>query len=236
MTVKQLVNKILVGLRKNTLPANQTTITDSFELLLLQYLNVAKEEVEEAWDWEELRTTVTLTVTAGTAEYELTSEGATDVTVTNASRLLYDRRPPGREPMVFDVTDTSETRLYEKGWEHLETLHLQDDDEQNDPCYFALRKSSTGNVRILLWPTPSTARTLKLRFIVPQAELAADALDTELKVPARPVWMRALADAARERGEELGRSGANPDEEAAWALATKIGEQQNDSDVTGYPV
>jgi len=92
MMTKELVNKVLVGLRRSKIPATQTAITDSYEMLLLQFGNAAKSEAEEAWDWEELRTTVTLTVSAGTDEYELVSTGDADVDAPNDSRLLYEKR------------------------------------------------------------------------------------------------------------------------------------------------
>jgi len=236
-TTKELLNKVKIGLRETKIPDSQTSVTDSYELLLLQFLNLAKEEVEEAWDWEELRTTVTLTLTAGTETYELISTGASDITVPNTARLLYEKDEYGRFSQVFDVTDDTEDRLTVKEWEDLESLSLTDDDEQEEPFYIAFRRDSTnGNIVARVWPVPEKTRTLKIRFVIPQAELADDDLSTVLSVDDRAVWTKALLYAMEERGEELGRPYERASMNADHALTSAIARQQDDEDVTGYPV
>jgi hypothetical protein len=131
MNTRDLINKVLVGLRQDQIGSSQTTTTDSYELLILQFVNEAKEEVEESWDWRALRSTVTVTLAA--RSYNLTIAGSADVDTTVRSRLLYEKgdsghastnRTFGSQPMVFDTTTSAEYRLAEVTPEQMERLHF----------------------------------------------------------------------------------------------------------------
>jgi hypothetical protein len=243
-TTQALLNKVLIGLRQTQ--NADTATTDAYELLLLQYLNEAKEEVEESWDWHALRATVTITLAASTVDYTLTIAGDADVDTTERSRLLYERSPSmgggeyssrtfGDSPQVFDVTDSSEERLTQMGIEQMERMHLMDENETGNPQYFAMY-SDGASLKMKVWPTPSAVRTIKARIYNPQAELASDSLTTTtLSVPARPVWALALYKANQERGEEIARPGGFNDLAAHDALAVAISREQTANDITGYP-
>ena len=243
-TTQTLLNKVLVGLRQTQVTSTSTT--DAYELLLLQYLNEAKEEVEESWDWQALRATITVTLAAATSEYTLTAAGDADVDTTERSRLLYERSPSvgggesssrtfGDTPQVFDVTDSAETRLTQIGVEQMERMHLTDNDEAADPTYFSMYSDGT-SLKMKVWPTPTGVRTIKARIYNPQAELGSTLLDsTTLSVPARPVWTLALWKANQERGEEIARPGGFNDLAAGDALAVAISREQTANDITGFP-
>jgi hypothetical protein len=236
-STQDLLNKVLIGLRKDTIAT--TSVTSAYHLLLLQFLNTAKEEVENAWDWQALRTTITQAVVQGTTSYTLSG-------VTPRSRLLYERpaydgtcetslRVNGALPQVFDVTDTTEYRLMEMTPERVERLHFLDNDEQALPTSFALVRTATG-VTLRLYPTPSSARTLKLRFVVPQDDLGSTAITSNsLSVPATPVWLRALELANEERGEEIGQAEGSLIGRAQLALYNAIAAERTDADDTGFP-
>jgi hypothetical protein len=209
MNTRQLLNKVLRGLRQDAIPDSTADISDVYQLLILQFLNEAKEEIEENWDWYALRATVTVTVAQGTDTYTLSAAGDADIDVNDRSRLLYAKnlqryanfvetssRTADAVPQVIDVTDSTEHRLIEKSLEWIERQHFLDDDEQNEPRYFAWYASG-GFVNIRIWPIPEKARTLKLRFVIPQEELSDDDITTTLSIPARPVWTRALFKATR---------------------------------------
>lgn len=246
-TTRDLLNKVLIGLRKDEISSSTTAVTDAFHKLVLQFVNVAKEEVEEAWDWLALRTTVTVTGVAATNTYSLVSGSVSDTTVPSNSRLLYTRPGPagtltessvyysGSAPQVFDTTDTDEFRLKEVTIEEMERLHFQDNDEQaTRPECFALYQNYL-NIIFKVWPTPTGIRTWKLRFVKPQTELTAADITTVLTVPARPIWQRALVYQTQERGEELGMPTASLAVQADTSLASAIAREQTDADVTGYP-
>jgi len=240
-STQDILNKVLVGLRQTQI--TETSTTDAYELLLLQFVNEAKEEIEESWDWYALRSTLTVTLAASTAEYTLTSAGDADDDTTERTKLLYERsgggetssRTFGSHPQVFDVTDSTEHRLREITQEAMERIHLTDDDDTGEPTYFAIYSDGTSQ-KIKVYPIPTKVRTLKLRILNPQAELASTSLtSTTLTVPYRPVWTRALFKANEERGSELARPGGSNEKAAQDALSVAISREQRQEDYTGLP-
>ena len=248
-TALVLLNNVLRGLRRDVV--TETSTTNSYHLLLLQFLNLAKERIEEQWDWHAMRQTVTVTVSQGTVEYALTAAGPADVDVGDRARLLYERPAlgygdaslvstmwvEGSLPQVYDVTDATEYRLNEISPEQMEGLHLGDNDEQNRPTDFTLYRDAD-NMIMKLWPTPSGSRTLKMRFVIPQAEIPSTGMTAyTLSIPSRPVWLSALLMAIEERGEESGRPMQSMNREYEDALFLALDrERLAMSDSTGYPV
>jgi len=62
MTYLELVNGVLRRLRENQVSAVDQ---NPYSLLIGDLVNDAKRIVEDAWDWSALRTTLTITTTAG---------------------------------------------------------------------------------------------------------------------------------------------------------------------------
>lgn len=246
-TTQTLVNKTLRGMRQFAMiiPSATTTITDDYLLMILQFVNEAKEEIEESgWAWQALRQTITLTLSAGTVDYDITIAGSADVDTTDRSRLLYETRLGGYGteqfrlndaslPQVFDVTDSTEGRLIEKTVENMERMHFQDNDEQGDPQYFAIR-SDGDSLKFKVWPAPDGARTIKLRVYVPQAELTSADITTVLSIPNRPVWTKALFKANEERGSELGKEGSSLHTAYLDAHGRAVANEQTPADSTVF--
>lgn len=241
-TALTLLNETLTGLRRDRLTTISTT--DAYHLLLLQFLNRGKQLAEQAWDWDVLRTTVTVTLSASTFTYTLSSAGAADTDVTRKSRLLYEQSgdyevnessiaASGSQPQVFDVTDSDEHRLKEMSWEQLERLRFVDDDDTNDkPEYFAVRKTGTYQ-ELAVWPAPTGARTLKMRFVIPQSDIPNLFMTSyTLSIPAEPVWTYAVWRAANERGENVSRSLEELRMDKDDALYLAITEEQGMEDNT----
>jgi hypothetical protein len=246
-TTQNLMNKTLRGMRQFAMiiPDVTTSTTDEYLLMILQFVNEAKEEIEESgWAWQALRQTITLTMVAGQVDYDLTIAGEADVDTTDRSRLLYETRLGGYGteqfrlndsslPQVFDVTTTSEGRLREKTVENLERMHFTDNDESGDPQYFALR-SDGDSLKLKVWPKPSDTRTIKLRMYVPQAELTSADLTTVLSIPNRPVWTKALFKANEERGSELGKEGSSLHIAYLDAHGAAVANEQTPADSTVF--
>lgn len=244
VTTLTLVNNVLRGLRQfgEVLASGTTTTTDDYIEFIVQLLNEAKEEVEESgWPWYALRNTVTITLSAGTAEYTLTSAGDADTDTNNRSQLLYESVETRTEgfrnndrslPQVFDVTDSGEYRLQEVSQEYIERLHFTDDDEQVEtPDRFAIYQSGS-SLKMKVYPTPSETRTIKARIYIPEDALLATSLDTSINLPSRPVWLRALYKANEERGSELGRPGSSLERAYQDAHGSAVGREQRPSDQT----
>lgn len=219
-TTREVVNKVLRGLRQFglILASGTTSTTDDYLLMIIQMVNEAKEEIEEAgWAWQALRQTVTVTLAASTIEYDMTIAGAADVDTNDRSRLLYEDVRNGSEsffvstdgqPQCFETSTSDEYRLKELTQEQMERRHFTDNDETGKPAYFSMYRDAD-SVKIKIYPTPDAVYTLKFRMYIPQAELASDSLEaTSLTIPQRPVWTLALFKANQERGEELGTPGS----------------------------
>ena len=220
-TTKDLMNKTLRGIRQFALiiASGTSSTTDDYLLMILQFVNEAKEEIEEGgWAWQALRQTVTLTLAASTVEYTLTAAGDADVDTNDRARLLYENvtmfgRSEGffnsssSRPMVFDTTTSQELRLREITQERMERLHFTDEDQTGKPQFITLY-SSGSSLKAKVWPIPDATYTLKLRIYIPQAELVATDLTTTLLIPSRPVYLRATFKANEERGSELGKQGS----------------------------
>lgn len=247
MTTRELLNKVLRGLRQYSLliDSGTTEVTDDYILMLLQLINEAKEECEEVgWPWQSLRITVTFQMDAGDRVRDLTISDGADVDTNDRSQLLYEnvtmhgatesfRNSDRSMPQVFDVTDSSEERLIEISKERMERLHLTDADQTGQPVYFCIYPVS-GALRFNVWPTPDANYTISARVYVPQSELTADSLDTELSIPARPVYLKALWKANVERGEELGRPGGELERSYLDALGNATGREMSKVDSTIY--
>jgi hypothetical protein len=73
MTYLQIINAVLRRLR-------ETEVTDvnetDYSKLIGEYVNSVKKEVEAAWDWNALRTTLTLNTVDGVFNYTLLGSGS----------------------------------------------------------------------------------------------------------------------------------------------------------------
>lgn len=241
-TLRTLLNNVLRGLRQFSLiDTSETTTTDEYKLFIIQLINEAKEEIEECgWPWYPLRSTVTITLSSGTAEYDISTGGAADTDTNDRSYLLYENLRTHQEgannsdysaPQMFNVTNSDEYRLTEHTQERMERIHLTDSDETGKPTEFAIWNDGD-TLRMKVWPTPDATYTLKARIYIPQAELSGTALTTTLSIPARPVWMRALFKANEERGSELGRPGSSLYMAAQDALGSATGIEMRRADET----
>lgn len=244
-TSRDLINKVLRGLRQFSLVIDDATTetTDNYLLMILQFVNEAKEEIEESgWPWQALRQTVTVTLAASTVEYDLTTSGAADVDTNDRTRLLYEtvneagrtesfRIGASSRPQVFDVTTSNEYRLNEWTQEKMERVHFTDDNETGKPTHFAIW-SDGDSIRMKVYPTPDQAYTLKMRMFVPQSELASDSLSTTLSIPNRPVWTKALLKANQERGDELGKEGSTLHMAYMDAHGAAVGKEMTPADST----
>lgn len=248
MTTRELINKVLRGLRQFGLiiDSGTTSTEDDYLLMILQFVNEAKEEVEESgWAWQALRQTVTVTIAASTVEYDITSAGAADVDTNDRSRLLYEtvtaqgstenfRLMDCSMPQVWDVTTSSEYRLKEVSQEKMERFHLTDDDQTGKPTHFAVWNDGD-SMRMKVYPIPDQAYTLKMRLYIPQDELASDSLTaTTLSIPSRPVYMKALWKANAERGSELGSPDSVLMEQYRDAHGFAVANEQSPADETVY--
>lgn len=199
MTYLQLVNAVLRRLRENEVASVAST---SYSKLIGDFVNEARHQVQSAWDWSALRTTLTVTTSADTFNYEL--NGAN-----NRSSVLN----------VLNDTSDWEMQLKESAW--FDRQFLMTDPQKGAPLYYNFNGvSSDGDVQVDLFPVPDGVYTLRFNMVVRSSDLTADS-DTVV-VPTRPIILLATAMAIEERGEDGGQQSINAYQMGQNALADEI--------------
>jgi hypothetical protein len=216
-TYLDLVNEVLVRLRE---PKVTTVNYSTYSSLVGKWVNDAKMQLEDAWDWQALDTTVSFNLVAGQKDYDLSIVDPTHV-VTERARLRRDVNNP-MLPMAFDVTagNPMYLRVVPVDWIYRMRAILPSPIVQTVPVFFGLERiNRTLIVRLYETPAVST-RTWNLMFTQPQEELV---LDTDpIYVPWMPVVQIATDIAMNERGEEIGEPGTTLEERVHTHIANAI--------------
>ena len=183
MTFLELVNDVLVRLREPVVTTyNETT----YSTLIAKFINDAKRQVEDAFSWNALGTTITVTTVANTSSYSLTGAGQKFqvMDVINTTSLVGLR----------NISFTDMNRKLNFAPVATET-----------PVQYAFDGvDGSYDTQVKLYPIPNGVYTVKFMLTVPQATLASDA--TVVKVPDVLVVQNAYARALVERGEDGGLS------------------------------
>lgn len=202
-TYLQLVNGVLARLRESSV---STVAETAYSQLIGKFVNDTKRQVEDAWNWDVLATTVTVTTTPGTTTYTVTGSGyrQRDVTVNDTTSLAQLSNKP-----IGWITDQQQLSTVQSG----------------SPIYYAWNGMSGSDSRIELYPTPDGVYTLKINMVVPQAALSSD--NTEMLVPSEPVELGAYARAIAERGEDGGLASSEAYALYRGSLSDHIALEQN---------
>ena len=166
-TFLQAMNQVLEVLQEDEIASGATEITSDYHKLIGNFMNQIKEEVEDAHNWRKLRTTQDITISAS-------SPTATITSTTERSRLYYypDEISGILRPLVVDVTDSgSEQDLVEVDLPQILLMQQLNPSSTtpNSPQYFAIDDTSGDTLDIVVYPTPTTDRTIKITTIDPQA-------------------------------------------------------------------
>jgi hypothetical protein len=199
MTYLQLVNAVMRRLREDEV----TTVNESdYSKLIGDFVNDAKRLVEDAWDWNALRTSFSITTVVGTPTYSLTDFGV---------------RSEVND--VHNETDNTVVRL--ESLQRIREQNLGTDNANGTISYYAIDGLDGNNdLKLRLYQTPNAVKTLTVYGVKRPNDLTEDS-DT-LLVPSSPVIQWAYSYALRERGETGGESAA---EQAIFAqndVATAI--------------
>lgn len=234
-TFIQLINLVGRNVRRSggAVAAYTTLDADSGEIIIQEAINEAKRQVEDAWKWRSLRTTITFPSIASTASYDTSSLSvvSSDPSVTNdRSYLVYDAL---RRPQFFDVT-TSLAGFRLKVLTHDEAVAWRryGTNDVSIPGEVAVYNNGSGLVCVFP-QAPSGVRNYSFEAVVPQEDL--DATTDTLTVPYRPVVLAATALALEERGEEFGNAAQRYWDRFESALASAIASDMEDADATAYP-
>jgi len=183
MTYLELINDVLVRLRETTV---STPTETTYSTLIGKFVNDAKRQIEDAFSWNVLGQTITVSTAASTASYSLTGAGqkfqvmdvintTSNVGLTNISFVDMNRKL-NFTPLVNSV-----------------------------PTEFAFDGvDASYDTKVNLYPIPDGVYTIKFALTVPQATLSSGS--TIVMVSDVLVAQNAYARALVERGEDGGLS------------------------------
>ena len=183
MTYLELINDVLVRLRETTVATNNET---TYSSLIGKFVNDAKRQVEDAFSWNALGTTVTLTTVANTYSYSLTGAG--------------------QKFQVMDaINTTSNVGLQNISFVQMNRFQNLVPVATGIPEYYAFDGvDASGDTKVSLYSRPDNVYTILFSLTVPQATLSSDS--TSILVSDTLVAQNAYARALVERGEDGGLS------------------------------
>jgi hypothetical protein len=179
-TLLQATNEVLRRLRESEVA---TVTQSSYSKMIADFVNDAKRQVEDAWNWDALQTTIPLTLTPGTTTYVLTGSGLRpkDVTIND----ITNRFPLANVPIQW-IVDQQELSNVQSG----------------QPTYYAWNGNNGTDSKLEVYPTPDGAYVLNVSLCIPQVRLTSDS--DVITVPSEIVIAGAYARALAERGEDGG--------------------------------
>lgn len=182
VTYLQLVNTLLKRVREDEV----TSVSDNdYSLLLGEFVNLAKEELESRHNWARLRLTSRILTSEGVWAYELDSIG-------------------DNYEIQFVWDDTNDQELVYRPYIDM-SRWLNENDAENKPgfpTWYDINGYVGDNAVINLYPIPNGRYYINVDAVVAQSELTADT--DELIIPKRPVIETAMVHVLEERGEDDG--------------------------------
>lgn len=177
----QLVNSVLRRLRESEV----SSVSDnSYSKLIGDFVNDAKRQVEDAYNWNALSDTLTATTTAGIFNYVLQGSGQ-------------------RFRMIDVINDTNNYVLKNATTAYMNRMFLVANGNPGQPMYYNFNGTdSNGDTQVDIYPIPDKAYDLRFNMILPQPLLSSNS--DSLLVPHEPVIYLAYAKALAERGEDGG--------------------------------
>lgn len=203
MTYVQLVNAVLRRLRESEVSTVQSTGDyNAYAALIGDFVNEAKQQVENAWSWSALHTNISISTVSGTGEYVLAG-----------TRHRFTPEEAYNINQKWEMQERTNKEIAE--W-------IAFAPQSGSPYYYNFTgvNYNDDNVKVTVYPTPNAVETLRFTGTVRPKEMTADT-DT-LLVPSRPVILMATAMAMEERGEDGGQQSINAYRLANSALADEI--------------
>ena len=184
-TYLEIVNDVLTRMRESTVTTvSQTTIS----ALVGKFVNDAKRQINDAFDWSALNTAINVTLVGGqTNNYTLTGSTA--------------------KFKILDIINT--TKFYKVGLisaaRYDELYYSTATPPSTIVNYVALDGlDSNGDQKVKFYPAPSSTDNVRFSIVVPESDFSAD--NDSTKMPEDAIIFGALARALVERGEDGGLS------------------------------
>jgi len=184
-TYLQLVNQVLTRMREpNVTTVNENTLS----ALVGVFVNDAKRQVADAYDWDAFNQAITVTTTPGvSAGYSLTGSGlrfkTTDVINTSRYYVLTPLSHEQYDNFYYTIASPMQTQ----------------------PMNYTIQNvDSNGDLQVKCWPVPDAAYTIRFSLVIPENDFSSDGDTT--KLAKEPIILGAFARALIERGEDGGQS------------------------------
>jgi hypothetical protein len=181
MNYIQLVNSVLRRLRETEV----SSVNDNaYSKLIGDFVNDAKRNVEDAYNWNSLSDTLTAVTATGIFNYVLVGSGQ-------------------RFRVIDVLNDSSDVIVRNASTRWMNQQFLLNPTQAGTPQYYNFNGTdSNGDTQVDLFPIPNGVYNVRFNVILPQPLLEADA--DGLLVPSEPVIFLAYAKALAERGEDGG--------------------------------
>ena len=182
-TYLDLVNDVLVRMRE---PQVSTVAENTVSALVGKYINDAKRQVSDAYDWDAFNTPITVSTIANTTgPYSITGAGVRFKTMDVINTTSFYEMQPLSHANYDSFYYTTPTPT--KGL----------------PMYYSIKGVDTnGDIKVNFWPVPDAVYSIRFSLIVPEADFSTDASTTLLAK--EPIILGAYARALIERGEDGG--------------------------------
>ena len=200
MTFLEAINQVLRRLREDSVTASNTT---AYSKLIADFVNQAIYDTENAFDWNSLKETITIT--------------------TAASDDLYDFHTAPVK-IISAINDTNDTMMRVIPAEYQHRMDYLSTPTSDSPYYYSFKGKNGNNTQIQLYPVPTGIESLRFLTVKHTTAYAVDGTDDAevITVPSLPIVLNAYARAVSERGEDGGIGVNEANREASSALADAI--------------
>lgn len=218
-TRKQLVNKVLSKLREDELTDAQTISSVPYANTVAGFINDIKEEVEDAWNWSQLRVDMTFSTTSGQNLYNLGDATLTSTALTvidSDSNVITLTTIPGYNNddasnertqilSMWNLTQNAEMRPMSDNYFN-RVNNVVDTPQNGPPIYYRSKGfDASGDMAVDLYPIPDGVYSVKSWCYVPQEALSNDADILVLSSAEKAIIYGAWAMCISERGEDGGQ-------------------------------
>ena len=184
-TYLDLVNDVLVRMRE---PQVSTVAENTVSNLVGKYINDAKRQVSDAYDWDAFNTPITVPTVSGQSQgYVITGAGVRFKTMDVINTTSFYQMQP--------LSHTNYDSFY----------YTTPTPTSGLPMYYTMQGvNSNGDMKVNFWPVPDAVYNIRFSLIVPEADFTTDTSTTLLA--REPIVLGAFARALVERGEDGGLS------------------------------
>jgi hypothetical protein len=182
-TFLELVNDVLIRLRE---PTVGSVNENALSAVVGKFINDAKRQVEDAYNWNSLTTTLTAVTTTNVLNYGLIGSGSRFKVID-----------------VYNQTSILQMEGASTSFMNGQFLASGGTPVKGSPYYYNFNGvTALGDTQVDVFPVPDKAYTLFFNLFVPQEALVAST--DQMLVVKEPVLLLAFARSLVERGEDGG--------------------------------